>query len=377
MDGKTGAKTAGSAKLKPAGDSIPPCWICLESEEIFMTDFDGIMTKITSGLTGSNREDMAYLKERAEAYKEHPLASEIIRACWRLMYEMLPDDKKEEFAKAIGNDSAGIMSVLDEIRYTAYKNDFGKALSLMESLVKKLDEMNTYADDAVSEYHTFSEPFEEMLYRHRSHPAKALRKALLPYSDIYALHGNILFELKRYDEARRALKKAIRWNPVSAPIAFEHAETYKMTGDMDTYLSLTKDVMGLVFRPKDLARCYRNLGYCFVEKQLFDVAVSCLLLSLQYDKDSPVAQSELYYIQSKVGGEPILPSDKQLDEYAVQYEFPLGASQDVLSLAYAYGKHFLDDKAYDGARYFLEIVYGLTSDGEIRELLDQIPQEDG
>lgn len=150
-----------------------------------------------------------------------------------------------------------------------------------------------------------------------------------------------------------------------------------MTGDMDTYLSLTKDVMGLVFRPKDLARCYRNLGYCFVEKQLFDVAVSCLLLSLQYDKDSPVAQSELYYIQSKVGGEPILPSDKQLDEYAVQYEFPLGASQDVLSLAYAYGKHFLDDKAYDGARYFLEIVYGLTSDGEIRELLDQIPQEDG
>ena len=85
MDGKTGAKTAGSAKLKPAGDSIPPCWICLESEEIFMTDFDGIMTKITSGLTGSNREDMAYLKERAEAYKEHPLASEIIRACWRLI----------------------------------------------------------------------------------------------------------------------------------------------------------------------------------------------------------------------------------------------------------------------------------------------------
>ena len=72
-----------------------------------------------------------------------------------------------------------------------------------------------------------------------------------------------------------------------------------------------------------------------------------------------------------------MPSDKQLDEYAVQYEFPLGASQDVLSLAYAYGKHFLDDKAYDGARYFLEIVYGLTSDGEIRELLDQIPQEDG
>jgi hypothetical protein len=88
-----------------------------------------------------------------------------------------------------------------------------------------------------------------------------------------------------------------------------------------------------------------------------------------------VAQSELYYIQSKVGGEPILPSDEQLEEYAIRYEFPLGASQDVLGLAYAYGKHSLDAKAYDGARYFLDIVYGLTSDEDVRELLNQIPEK--
>ena len=338
-------------------------------------DSDSIMMEISTGLTGNPTKDIAYLKDRAKTYKDHTLGREIARACYRLMFELLPEDKKEAFGEALGNDTAGIMSVLDEIRYTAYKNDFGKALSLMEVLVRKIDKMDLFADDTVSEYHTFSESFKEILYQYRNKPKKALRQAQLPYSDIYALHGSILFELKRYDDARQALLKAIRWNPVNAPIAFEYAETYKVTGEMDKYFSLTIDIMVLVFRPKDLARCYRNLGYYFVEKELLNVAVVCLMLSLQYDKESKIAQSELYYIQRKSGGEQILPSDEQFNEYASQYGFPIGASSDVLRLAYAYGKHFLDNKAFDNARYFPDIVYGLTSDDEIQVLLDQIPKK--
>lgn len=337
-------------------------------------DFDSIMQEITAGLTGKSDEDIAYLMKQAEKHKAHPFAKEIARACGRLMFDLIPDDKKAEFEQAIGNDSAGISSTLDEIRFVAYKKDFEKALTLIEVLVNKIETMGAFADDAVSEYHTFSELFEEILFFHLKKPNKQLRQAQLPYAEIYTLHGNILFELKRFVEAKQALEKAIRWNPISAPIAFEHAEVCKMLGDMDSYLSLTKEIMNIAYNPQDLARGFRNLGYYFAEMHLYDVAAGCLHLSLVYEKESNVAQSELYYIQSKVGGRPIRSTEKQLRQYADQHGFPLGASNDVLSLAYTYGKLELAEKEFDKARYFLEIVNGLTADEEVRTLLEELPE---
>ena len=336
-------------------------------------DFDSIMQQITAGLTGKSDEDIAHLMKQAESYKTHPFAKEITRACGRLMFDLIPDDKKAQFEQAIGNDSAGISSTLDEIRFVAYKKDFEKALALIEVLIKKIETMGAFADDAVSEYHTFSELFEEILFFHLKKPQKQLRQAQLPYAEIYILHGSILFELKRFDEAKQTLEKAIRWNPVNAPIAFEHAEICKMLGDMDGYLTLTKEIMNFAFKPQDLARGFRNLGYCFAEMKLYDVAAGCLHLSLAYEKESNVAQAELYYIQSKVGERSIRPSDDELRQYTGQYGFPLGASEDVLGLAYAYGKHALEEEEFDKARYFLEIVYGLTDDEEVKELLGQLP----
>lgn len=336
-------------------------------------DFDSIMQQITAGLTGKSDEDIAYLMKQAESYKTHPFAKEIARACGRLMFDLIPDEKKAEFEQAIGNDSAGISSTLDEIRFVAYKKDFEKALALIEVLVKKIETMGAFADDAVSEYHTFSELFEEILFFHLKKPEKQLRQAQLPYAEIYTLHGSILFDLKRFDEAKRALEKAIHWNPINAHIAYEHAEVSKMLGDMDNYLRLTKEIMNFAFKPQDIARGFRNLGYYFAEMQLYDMAAGCLHLSLAYEKESKAAQSELYYIQSKVGEGSIRPTEEQLRKHADEYGFPLGASEDVLGLAYAYGKHALEEEEFDKARYFLEIVYGLTDDEEVKELLGQLP----
>lgn len=337
-------------------------------------DFDSIMRDITSGLTGNSEEDIAYLKKQAEAHKTHPLATEIVRACFRLMYDLIPEDKKAEFERAISNDADGINAALDEIRFLAYKKDFGKALALMEPLVSKVEKMNAFADDAVSEYHTFREPFEEILYFHQKKPGKHLRQAQLPYSEIYTLYGSVLFDLKRFEEAKQALAKAVRWNPINAPIAYEHAETFKMLGDMQEFLRLTKEIMRRAFRPQDLARGFRNLGYYFAETRLYEVAAGCLSLSLVYEEESSAAQSELYYIQSKTGGKLMQPTKEQLHQYAGQYGFPLGASEDVLGLAHAYAQRMLEEKRFDHARYFLEIVHGLTDDEEVGALLEQIQE---
>ena len=44
-----------------------------------------------------------------------------------------------------------------------------------------------------------------------------------------------------------------------------------------------------------------------------------------------------------------------------------------MELAYSYGKHFLEEKEYNGARYCLGIAYELTDDKSIKEILATIP----
>lgn len=134
--------------------------------------YDEIMRKITQGLTGDASADMKYLKEQMESYKDHEMSQEILRACGRLMYDLIPEDKKEELGKVIGNELKGVEATLDEIRYNVYKQNISTAMKLSEALVEKVDKNPMFKNDAVSEYFTFNEFFEELLYAFYNKPER-------------------------------------------------------------------------------------------------------------------------------------------------------------------------------------------------------------
>lgn len=339
-------------------------------------DFDLIMEEITHGLTGNSSEDLVYLKEQMEKYKDHEMGKEIVRACGRLMYTLLPDETKNELSKIMEKEDLRFDATLDEVRFNVYKKDFPKAINIMEALVKKVDnlyEAGMFREDAVSEYYCFNEFFEELLFRENHKSQKAIRRADIPFASIYFEYGSLLFEMKRYKDAQVVLEKAMRWNPCDSKIAFEHAETYKVLGDLDSFFELTKDIFKIAFSPENVARCYRNMGFFFVEKELWSEAKACFIMSLQFERESKNAQSELYYIDHVTNGVVAQPTMDQLREYSAKYGFPVGADNDVLGLAYAYGKHFFEKKQYDGAKYFWTILYRLTDDEEIKRMLEVFP----
>ena len=68
---------------------------------------DTILKEITAGLTGNSKDDLAYLKSQMGKYKDHELSQEILRACGRLMYDLIPDNKKKELENLIENDAKG------------------------------------------------------------------------------------------------------------------------------------------------------------------------------------------------------------------------------------------------------------------------------
>ena len=257
-----------------------------------------------------------------------------------------------------------------------YQKQFDAAKDLLASAVAHYEEIAFFQDDAVSEYHTFNTPIEEIIYRHRCQPKKELRQAPEPLSLLYMNLGVVLLELEEMDAAKDALEKAMRWNPIDADIAFEHAEIFKKLGRMDEFFKLTMGIFPNVYQRRHLARCYRNLGYYFVEKELWEVAASCYLISIHYDKDTPQAQSELWYIQQKADAGFSMPtSEEEIEKYARQYHIPMGANQDVIGIAMYFGEQSEKGGQIDAAKYFYSIAYDLTGFDEIKERIDALPQE--
>jgi len=147
--------------------------------------FDEIMTEITAGLKNDTKEDIKYLMDQMDAYKDHEFSQEIIRAIGRILYEISPDDMKSEFEKIMNNHNLGIEKTIEEADFQMYKGNYVKALQIMESLINNIEERNWYQDDKKSEYHCFNNILEEILYRELFKPSKDLRQIPEKYTDAY------------------------------------------------------------------------------------------------------------------------------------------------------------------------------------------------
>lgn len=339
-------------------------------------DFDQIMGEITSGLTGDNDTDIAYIKDTMEKYKAHKYSKEILRACGRLIFTMMPEDAKEKINQLTNNHILSVSSVIEEAHFNIYKKNFDKAKELLESMVTKFEDVNFYQDDSVSEYHTFNSLLEEILYENIHETKKEIRRATEPYSILYLTLGSVLFELGELENAKVALEKAIHWNPIDPNITFEYAEVFKIQGDLDGFLKSTMSAHQHCYQKNHLARFYRNLGYYFIEKKLWKMAAGCYMFSLHYENDHKNAQSELWYIQQQAGEDFEIPTQSELLIDFGEYNIPFGANRDVVGILVALGKQGKEHGNFDFARHYLQIAYELTDFDEILKMIEELPPID-
>ena len=339
-------------------------------------EFEKIMSEINSGLTGEPEKDMAFLNEQTNKYKDHKYGKEIIRACGRLMYDVMPDDVRKKLEKLTDDYSSRIDDSLNQAEQFLFKKDFEKALKVIEDLIFELDENQPYRDDEVSEYYNFDEYFEEVLFKELNNPEKEIRRVPVPYTRIYNMYGYTLYELDKFDEAKKCLEIGLGWNPVSFKLMAEYCEILKIKDDMENFFKLTLNAFKIAFRPQNVARCFRNLGYYFAGKELYSEAKVAYIMSLQFERDSEQALKELYYVDEKTNHQLEKPPIEKVKEYSEEYGFPIGADLDVLNLAFEKGKEGLEKRNPGLARYFFTILYDLTNDPDIKAALDKLPEPD-
>ena len=205
------------------------------------------------------------------------------------------------------------------------------------------------------------------MYHHLYSTDKDVRKAVFSYTEAYLVYGSVLVDLERIEEAQAVLRKGLKWNPVSFSLNSEYIETFKMLGRIDEFYELSKKAIKLAYRPKNLARCYRNLGYYFVEKERYSEALGCYRFSNVYDKDAKQSQSEMYYILGMTDGKVKEHSIEEFKNYSKLYDFPLGVDNDIMGLSLCYGEDFLKKGHKEAAKYLYQIAYDMVNDEKLKK----------
>jgi tetratricopeptide (TPR) repeat protein len=331
-----------------------------------------IMEGIIQKLTGNNEEDVKFLMNECEKYKAHEYSNEIITAIMRLIYDILPEDEKDKINQITNNQNIGLKKVIKEINFHVSQRNFDKALEIIKSLIIKIENSGLFINDDKSEYYCFNNLLEEIIFKEAFKPKKEILQIPENYAEIYFSYGNILFEVERYDEAKIALEKAIRYNPVKTEYLFELGELYKIKKDWNVFLRINGDCLKYAYTGKSIARCYRNLGYFYFEEEKYELAAALYFLSIYFDKEDMVAYSELDFISKKTGLE-VKPLDSQsLLKLLKDNNIQFGANNFILSIAYSIGQEAQKNNHNDTAEYYYNIVFDLTKDNEVKELIDKL-----
>ncbi len=251
------------------------------------------------------------------------------------------------------NEAEKMEKELHRIHSVFRQNRCDEALAMAENLIRRI-EQNPVPNEPQTEYLRFNEYFEEVLYRHLYSPVKEIRQLELPYPNAYFLYGCLLVEKGRAGEAKTALEKARCYNPTGFNLAAEYITAVQMTGDMDKFFELTLDAFKIAFRKTHIARCYRNLGFYFIEKELYQAAVVCYILSLLYEQTKK-ADSQLFFIATVTGETIEAPTESEIVKCAGEYGFPVIPNKDAIELVLECAGECARRNDAEGEKYFKEI----------------------
>ena len=337
--------------------------------------YEEVMRNIIDSLTGDSKMDIAYLRQQMEFYKEHAMAPEILQGINHLIYHLLPEETKKEIELELQRNSIRNERTLREAESLVREKDYGKAVSVLERLIKMEDgPRSLFRNDSVSEYYAFHNFFEEVLFRELYNFRKIIRPVPGDFSGMYFLYGHSLLELGRLEEAKEALEKSLRWNPMYLKPLFEQVELSRMEKDEDRFLCTLKRCFRSAYTSTDLARCYRSLGQYHLDKGDHDLADTLYTFSLAFEGDNPVAREEIEGLSRKLRkAEVSPPHPTEIWETCEESDVQIGPNKLVLDLAVTLGHKAMKEGAHVSARFLFGIAYDLTKDDKIRSWMDELP----
>lgn len=342
-----------------------------------MGSIDGIMRDIISGLTRDPERDIPYLMQRVEEYRDNERFREISRACGRIMWEILPEDKKADLMKMKDEHSQGIGEAIQEALANLKGGESQKALELIAPIARKMDDFvadGWFADDSESVYFNFESAADEIMWRVRSGETREARCATEPFCMVYCLYGSCLYEVGEHIAAIEQLEKAVRWNPSMASTYFEIGENYKKLGKFDLFNECVDRAYGYIRTPSMMARYHRAKGYYLTEAGSYKLAAAHQIASMLFER-SEMAVGELMYLKAHYGQDFTGMSLDEAISCLEQAEEKVLPDRETLRVLLALIRMAIEHDDVETVLRTAHDYYAFSGDEEIKRLIDEIEQE--
>ena len=331
--------------------------------------YEEIINEIKSNL-GENKDlNKKYLSSQMDVYKNHPNNKEILNEISSMMWDCLSEFEKEEYKQIIENKT----QVIDILNEVSYEIENGKSKVALEKLDKFINKYQSpFENDDDAEYHFFTNTLEELIFMRYIGSKNEIKyiPTNQPVLDLYYIYGFLLLEDNQFEKSEEYLKKAIKINPVSSRVILELSEIYKIhTYTYNKYYMFVSDALKYAYYPQDIARCYRQLGFYYIEENQMEIALALFIYSMEYEL-SPQAYSEINYIQSK-NSELKLNLDECIN-IIKNKNIQLGVNPFVLDTLYELADEYEKNRLYSQSLYYYEIIYDLTNDENILEKIKNI-----
>ncbi|MFM5882458.1 tetratricopeptide repeat protein [Methanobrevibacter gottschalkii] len=331
--------------------------------------YEKIINNIKLNL-GENKDlNRKYLASQIENYKDHPYNLEITKEISRMMWDCLSDEEKREFIEISENETP-VIDILEEIYPMIEMGKYDNALDKLNGFMKTFQPM--FEDDAVNEYHFFTNQLEEEIFNEYIGAKKEMRYIPNnhPLLDLYYVYGFLLLEKHELKEAELYLKKALKINPVSSRILLELSDIYKTKApNFNKFYMYTIQALEYAYYPQDLARCYRNLGQFYMEEMNFEMAAALYNYSMKYELN-PIVYSKLQYIKSK-GTNIELELEECLNTLKDK-KIQIDVNPFILKTLEELSDKYDEKQALHQALYFYELQYDLNHEQDILEKINNI-----
>lgn len=332
-----------------------------------------IIEEIKKQMTGDPQKDGPFLKDQSEKYKNEENSDEINRELAKLMYECTFNDVAGSVNEYLANNNPSVAEKLNSVRKRYANLNFKGGIDILRGIIK--DNLFAWADTDEITYKSFGTPVEHSLYMQVFQPEKQVRPISCHLSEVYSLYGSGLFKKQKYTEAIDAFKKAIDLNPTDAEIYVQYCELLKEIKQIDELRINTDKIMQFAVTKEQLGKGYFNYSFYFSEKKDFNKAYAMIEMSRIFlGGENPAIQRETAYIADCIGLGSTPPAHNQQQLMAIMEAEGIqpGPSALVVNTAYFLAKHSQQQLEYEMAKYYYEVVWELTENDEIADMIAEI-----
>ena len=330
--------------------------------------YQKIIEDIKRNLSENKNLNRKYLISQIEIYKTHEYSTEIIKEISRMIWECLTPEEQDEFIRIVEEENP-IKEILIEAEFYIQNNDYETALEKLDTFLKTHPKL--YENDKINEYHSFSNPLEELIFNEYICCKKELRfiPEDHPLEDLYYAYGFLLRDASRLEEAEIALKEALRLNPVSTKIILELCDIYKMrTQTFNKFYFYTMDALKYAYSGYELARIYNNLGFYYFEENDIELSISCYKHSLKYE-NNPHVRQKLNQLENRY---EIVLDDEEYAKLMEIKNIKLEPDPFIIENLEQLAVKYENDNLLNQSLFFYKLLYSVKKEIRIFEKIKQL-----